>query len=68
MRPPQMLLLALIKVDHEYILFSKLNLSQIYFELASISTNRRTQFRGFTVPYHLPRFNIMMLYYHERQC
>ena len=44
-----MLLLAFIKIDHEYVLFSEFSVSQTYFELASISKNRRLNFRGFIV-------------------
>ena len=38
-----------LKIDHEYVLFSESSVSHIYFDLASISKNRSSNFRGFPV-------------------
>ena len=42
-----MLLLTVIKIDHEWVLFSESIESQIYFELASISKNREFELLRF---------------------
>ena len=36
-------------VGHEYVQSSNFSVSQIYFELASISKNQSSNFRGFTI-------------------
>ena len=36
-------------IDHKKVLISEFNVSQTYFELASISKNQGSNFRGFTV-------------------
>ena len=38
-----------MEIVHEYTVFSKSSLSQVYFELASISDNESSNFLGFTV-------------------
>ena len=40
---------TVIKIDHELVLFSGSNVSQISFELASILINCRSNFQDFTV-------------------
>ena len=49
MHPKHMLLKTVIKTDHEYVPFSETSGSQIYLELASISKNLNSNFRGFVV-------------------
>ena len=44
-----MLLLTVIIMDHELVLFPESSLSQMYFQLGSISKDRSFNFRGFTV-------------------
>ena len=44
-----MLLQTVIKKDHDEVQFSESSVSQIYFELVSISKNQSLNFLGFTV-------------------
>ena len=44
-----MLLQTVIKIDHDKVQFSESSVSQIYFELVSISKNQSSNFLGFTV-------------------